>query len=259
MTQLKDKIVFITGATAGIGKACAEHFAREKAKVIITARREEKLKALADELSKEHGIDILPRKMDVSNYDEVKYVIENLPDEWKSVDILINNAGLALGFRKMYEEDDISNWHKTIDVNVKGLLNVTYEIMPTMIKKKDGHIVNLGSTAGHEVYPNGNVYCATKYAVKSLTKSLRIELLDKNIKVTTIDPGMVETEFSKTRFFGDEEKAENVYKGVDALTADDIADAVIYAVSRPKHVNIYEMIITPAQQASSNFTVRREE
>lgn len=257
MENLEGKIVLITGASSGIGKSCAEKFADLKTKLIITARRKDKIEKLAQELSQKKNIQILPFKLDVRNFEEVKSFYDSLPAEWKSIDILINNAGLARGLDKFYE-GKIEDWEEMIDTNIKGLLYVSRVVVPQMVERETGHIINIGSTAGHEPYPMGNVYVATKFAVKALSQSFRIDLLEKGIKVTSIDPGMVETEFSKVRFHGDEDRAKKVYDGLQPLTPDDVADAVIYAATRPKHVNINQIILTPLAQASSNFVIRKK-
>lgn len=257
MKTLKDKIVFITGASAGIGKACAEVFAREGAKLVLNARREDKLSGLTDKLKSDYGTKIVNLIFDVRNYESVKEKIASLPDEWKSIDILINNAGMARGLDKI-QDGTAQNWDEMIDTNLKGLLYVSKEILPAMTKKGFGHIINIGSIAGHDVYPGGNVYCATKFAVNGLSKAMRMDLLEKNIKISSVDPGMVETEFSMVRFSGDEEKAKNVYKGLKPLTGEDIAEAVLFCASRPAHVNINEIILTPLAQAGVSM-VKREE
>ncbi len=255
MGNLSNKIVFITGASSGIGKSCAVEFAKEGANLILCARRIDKLNELSDKLKKEYKIKIKNIELDVRNYDAIKKTVAGLEKEWKNVNILINNAGLARGFSKVYE-GDIDAWNEMIDTNVKGLLHVTREILPLMVEQKNGHIINIGSTAGHEVYANGNVYAATKFAVKALTQSIRIDVLDKNIKVSSVDPGMVETEFSKVRFYGDDEKASKVYSGLKPLTPDDVASAVLFCATRPAHVNINEVILTPINQASSTQVFR---
>jgi len=256
MKLLNNKIVFITGASSGIGKACSEEFARAGANLILSARRIDRLNELSGYLTKRYKVKVLVIKLDIRNYDEVKRKISSMPNVWKAIDILINNAGLAKGFSKIYEAD-INHWEEMINTNLKGLLYVTRQILPLMIERKKGHIINIGSTAGHEAYVNGNVYCATKFAVKALTQSIRLDVLDKNIKVSTIDPGMVLTEFSKVRFSGDEEKANKVYKGIDPLKPEDISSAILFCVTRPAHVNINEIIITPIQQASSTQIFRK--
>ncbi len=257
MSSLKDKIVFITGASSGIGKATALAFAKEGARVIITARRLERLQELSNEIKNKYKAEVLPLKLDVTKKDEVKGVIENLPEEWREIDILINNAGLGRGLNKLYE-DDIDGWEEMIDTNIKGLLYVTRNIVPGMVERGNGHVINIGSIAGHEAYGGGSVYCATKHAVTAITRSLRIDLLGTGVRVSTVDPGMVETEFSIVRFYGDEERAKNVYKGLDPLTGEDIADAVIFCATRPPHANINEMIIMPSAQANAYFTHRTE-
>lgn len=256
MTKLKNKIVFISGASSGIGKACANAFAAEGAKLILAARRKERLDELASELKEKFGSETKILSFDIQNYQEIKESLASLPEEWKNVDILINSAGLAQGMHKL-QEGNPDDWDVMINTNIKGLLYLTREILPFMVKRESGHIINLGSTAGHDVYPSGNVYCATKFAVNAISQSLRIDVLDKSIKVSSVDPGMVETEFSVVRFSGDVERAKNVYKGVEPLTADDVADAILYCATRPKHVNINEIILTPIAQAQSNFVVRK--
>jgi 3-hydroxy acid dehydrogenase / malonic semialdehyde reductase len=256
MNNLKGKIIFITGASSGIGKACAYKFAQEGANLILSARRNDRIKELSKKLKQEFKIKTLTIKLDVRNYKEVKNAISGLSDEWQKIDILVNNAGLARGFDKLFE-GKADDWDEMIDTNVKGLLHVTKEVLPFMIAREKGHIINIGSTAGHEVYTKGNVYCATKFAINALTQSIRLDVLDKNIKVTSIDPGMVKTEFSLVRFSGDEEKAENVYNGVTPLSPQDVAEAVIFSASRPEHVNINEIILTPIQQASSTQVYRK--
>jgi len=255
MQSLKNKIVFITGASSGIGKAAAIKFAEEGANLILTARRLNKVSILAASLSKKFKIKTSPIKLDVRIQSQVRDVINNLPANFKKVDILLNNAGLARGFAKLYE-GDIQDWEEMIDTNIKGLLYVSKEVLPLMVKRKRGHIINIGSVAGHEVYKNGNVYCATKYAVNALTQSIRLDVLDKNIKVSTVDPGMVKTEFSDVRFHGDKSKAKKVYDGLKPLTAEDIADAILFCATRPANVNINEIILTPVNQASSTQVFR---
>ncbi|MFH0733251.1 MAG: SDR family NAD(P)-dependent oxidoreductase [bacterium] len=258
MTNLKNKIVFITGATSGIGKSCANIFANEGANLILCARRYELLKEVEAEIIAKYGVKIYSFKLDVRNHDDVIKTIAEFPEEWKGIDILINNAGLGRNFSPLHK-DNMEGWEEMIDTNIKGVLYVTREVIPLMITHGSGHIVNLGSIAGHEAYPNGAVYCATKFAVGAITKSMRAELVDKKIRVSTVDPGMVETNFSNLRFYGDTEKAKNVYRGVDPLTGDDIADAILYCTTRPTHVNINEMLIMPSVQASSTVTYRRPE
>lgn len=253
--SLKGKIVFITGATSGIGKACAYAFAKQGANLILNARREKVINEIAEDLERKYGIKVYGYKLDVRNRKEVGESIKNLPGEWKRIDILINNAGLAKGLNKFYE-DDPDGWDEMIDTNVKGLLYVTHFVLPIMIERGFGHIINIGSIAGREAYPKGAVYCASKHAVDAITRSLRMDTIDKNILVSTIDAGLVETNFSKIRFHGDEEKAKNVYKGLTPLTGDDVADAVIFCATRPAHVNIAEVTLLAARQASATVVYR---
>jgi NADP-dependent 3-hydroxy acid dehydrogenase YdfG len=256
MESVKNKIVFITGASAGIGKACAEIFAENGAKLVLSARRIERVENLAEELKEKFGTESYVFKLDVTDKNEVAEKINSLPDEWKTIDILVNNAGMGRGLNKLYE-DNIDGWEEMIDTNIKGLLYVTRNVVPGMAERQSGHVINIGSIAGHEAYAGGGVYCATKHAVNAITKSLRIDVLDKGIRVSTVDPGMVETEFSVVRFYGDEEKAKNVYKGLTPLTGTDIAEAVLFCATRPQHANINEMIIMPSVQANAFVTYRK--
>jgi len=252
--SLKGKIVFITGASSGIGKSCAYAFAAKGANLVISARREKIVEEVAKDIREKFGVKVYTIKLDVRNREEITKAVSALPDEWKGIDILINNAGLARGMDKFYD-DDPNGWDEMIDTNVKGLLFVTHAILPGMIERKFGHIINIGSIAGREAYPKGAVYCATKHAVDAITRSLRMDTIDKNILVSTIDAGMVETNFSNIRF-GDPEKAKNVYKGLTPLTGDDIADAVVFCASRPAHVNIAEITLLAARQASATISYR---
>ena len=244
-----NKTIMVTGATTGFGKAIAIRFARNGFNIIITGRRKELLTALEKELVSFGKIKVLALNFDVRNQKEVSTVIEKLPDEWKAVDILVNNAGLAVGLNHI-DSGVIDDWDRMIDTNIKGLLYVTRAVSPLMVARNTGHIFNIGSIAGIDAYENGNVYCATKSAVAALSKSMRIDLLKNNIRVTNIAPGMADTEFSIVRFKGDKEKADSVYKGIEALTADDIADVIYYCATLPAHVCINELVITPTQQAS---------
>jgi 3-hydroxy acid dehydrogenase/malonic semialdehyde reductase len=257
MLSLKGKIVFITGCTSGIGKASAYAFAEQGANVIICARRLDLINEIAEDIRKKFVVKVHSFKLDVRKRDEVGKAIAALPEEFKNIDILINNAGLGRGLSKFYE-DNPDGWEEMIDTNVKGLLYVTHFILPGMIERKSGHIINIGSIAGREAYPKGAVYCASKHAVDAITRSLRMDIIDKNILVSTIDSGLVETEFSKVRFYGDEEKAKNIYKGLTPLTGEDVADAVIYCATRPAHVNIAEMTLLAARQASATVVYREE-
>ncbi|MCE3278884.1 MAG: short-chain alcohol dehydrogenase [Bacteroidetes bacterium] len=249
-------IAFITGATAGIGKATASLFAKNGYDIIITGRRQDRLDAVSAELSKAYNIKVLALHFDVRNLPEVVNAIRSIPDEWKQINVLVNNAGLAVGLNNI-QEGVVDDWERMIDTNIKGLLYMTRNIAPIMISNGFGHIINIGSIAGKEVYANGNVYCATKHAVDALNKGMRIDLLPHNIKVTAINPGMVDTEFSVVRFKGDDERAKSVYKGMQPLKAEDIAETIYWVASRPAHVNINDIIIMPAVQANSTTTIRK--
>jgi len=249
------KIIMITGATAGFGRATAIKFAGHGYNIIMTGRRKEKLDALQKVLAS-FNTEVLALNFDVRKKDEVDYAINNLPEKWKNIDILVNNAGLASGLSHI-DDGDTDDWDWMVDTNVKGLLYVTRAIAPLMVARKKGHIINISSIAGTDIYENGNVYCATKSAVNSLSRAMRIDLLKHNIKVTNIAPGMAETEFSIVRFKGDREKADAVYKGVDALTAEDIADVIFFCATLPDHVCINNLEITPTQQAAVNHLYRK--
>lgn len=249
------KIIFITGATSGFGKAMAEIFARNGHNVIITGRRNERLIELKNTLQNKFNANVLPLCFDVRNQKEVAENIQNLSAEWKAIDVLINNAGLASGLDKI-QNGKLSDWEKMIDTNIKGLLYVSKEVMPLMIDRKKGHIINIGSTAGKEVYEKGNVYCATKYAVDAISKAMRIDLLEHGIKVTQICPGAAETEFSVVRFSGDTEKARQVYNGYTPLTAKDVAEVAYFVTALPQHVCINDLVITSTAQANSTTILR---
>jgi 3-hydroxy acid dehydrogenase / malonic semialdehyde reductase len=255
MESIKNKTVLITGASSGFGEACAKLFAEKGAKLILAARREDKLKKLAEELKRNFNAEYVIVKLDVRDNKEVQKAIEGLPAEWKEIDILINNAGLSRGLDKLHE-GSIEDWEEMIDTNIKGLLYVSKAVIPLMVKRNTGHIVNIGSIAGHEVYPKGNVYCATKHAVDAITKGMRIDLNGTNIRVSTIDPGLAETEFSMVRFRGNEERAKNVYKGLEPLSPEDIADAVLFTVTRRKNTVVAEMILLPLSQATATVVNR---
>jgi 3-hydroxy acid dehydrogenase / malonic semialdehyde reductase len=255
--MIEDSVVLITGASSGIGKACANAFAAKRARLLVCARRLDRVLDLRRELEVEFpGIHIHAFELDVRDLKSVQRVLATLPDDWKKIDILINNAGLSRGLDKLHE-GSYEDWEEMIDTNVKGLLYVTREVVPGMVSRNKGHIINIGSIAGHEVYPRGNVYCASKFAVDAITKGLRIDLVDTQLRVTTIDPGLVETEFSIVRFRGNEEKARQTYKGLVPLFPDDVAEAVLWAATRPPHVQVAEMILFPTAQASS-MHVHRE-
>jgi 3-hydroxy acid dehydrogenase / malonic semialdehyde reductase len=248
-------IGLITGATSGIGKSTATLFAKNGMNLIITGRREDRLVAFKTELEKNYKVSVHTLCFDVRSQKETEAAINSLPQAFKEIDVLVNNAGLAAGLSSI-QNGDIDHWERMIDTNVKGLLYVTKAIAPLMIARNKGHIVNIGSIAGKEVYPNGNVYCATKHAVDALNKGMRMDLLPHHIKVTAINPGMAETEFSVVRFDGDEVRAKKVYEGMIPLNPDDIAEAVYWAATRPAHVNINDMIIMPAAQAASTQVLR---
>jgi len=246
------KIIFITGATSGIGEATAKLFAENNYDVIITGRRKERLLALAKNLTDTYKVDVYPLCFDVRNKVEVKAAITSLPEKWTKIDVLLNNAGLAVGLDKIQNGQE-EDWETMIDTNIKGLLYVTHEIIPFFIKYKKGHIINIGSTAAKTVYEKGNVYCATKFAVDALSKSMRIDLLEYGIKVTQISPGAAETEFSLVRFKGNKNQATAAYNGYQPLTAKDIAPSIFYVANLPKHVCINELEITSVAQANSTY------
>ena len=246
------KIVLITGATSGFGKACAEKFSADGDNIIITGRRKERLEEVQDELEKKFSIKILPLVFDVRDKKTVFSTLQNIPDEWKKIDVLINNAGLALG-RDYFEDADLDDWETMIDTNVKGLLYVTKAILPFMITRKRGHIINVGSVAGKEVYEKGNVYCASKHSVDAISKALRIDLLRHQIKVTAIHPGAAETEFSLVRFKQDKAQAKKIYEGYTPLSAEDVADIIFYCASAPTHVCINDLVVTCVAQANSFY------
>jgi len=249
------KTAIVTGATAGIGKAIAYKLASLNYNLIITGRRAEKLSELQKDITKKYSVKILECSFDIRVKEEVEKAIKSLPKEWQNIDLLVNNAGLAAGLNSL-QEGDIDDWEQMIDTNIKGLLYITRQVSPLMIQQKKGHIINIGSIAGKEVYANGTVYCATKHAVDALNKGMRIDMLPHGIKVSAINPGMVDTEFSLVRFKGDTEKAKTVYQGLTPLYAEDIAEAVEFIVTRPKHVNINDMLIMPTDQASATITNR---
>jgi len=247
---MESKTAFITGATSGIGKATAQLFAKNNIRLVLCGRRGDRLEQLKDELSQVTQVTTL--KFEVSNREAVFNAIASLPDEFKKIDILINNAGNAHGLSTI-QDGNMDDWDAMIDINVKGLLYVSRAILPQMVERNDGFVVNIGSIAGKEVYPNGNVYCASKYAVNALNKAMRLDLNQHNIRVSAIHPGAVETEFSEVRFKGDKEKAKNVYKGFKALQPEDIADIIYFVVTRPYHVNIEDLIVYPTAQASATI------
>jgi 3-hydroxy acid dehydrogenase/malonic semialdehyde reductase len=256
MDSLKNGIVFITGASAGIGRSCARAFAKQGARLILAARRRRRLEELAVDLKRKPGEDILLLELDVRDQPAVERTIKNLPAEWSAIDVLVNNAGLSRGLDKLYE-GKLEDWEEMIDANIKGLLYVSRAVIPGMVQRGRGHIINIGSISGHEVYPGGSVYCATKFAVDALSKGMRLDLSGTGLRVSQVSPGMVETEFSLVRFRGDEERAGKVYKGLMPLSPDDVADAVVYCATRPPHVNVSELIVMPTDQASTTIVHRK--
>lgn len=253
MQILKEKTVFITGASSGIGKACAELFAQAGAKLILCARNMAKLQNVANDLKAQYQTDILAFELDVQDKRAVNEVVDTLPISWKKIDILVNNAGLASGLEKLHQ-GDLADWDAMIDTNIKGLLYLTRKIVPTMLENHiNGHVINIGSIAGIHAYPNGAVYCATKSAVKFISDGLRMDLVDTPIRVTNVQPGMVETNFSLVRFHGDQQRADSVYEGIQPLTATDIANIVVYTASAPAHVQICEVTVTPTHQATGGI------
>ena len=255
-TCLTNKLVLITGASSGIGRATAVAFAEQGARLLLCARRVERLHELQAHLYRVHPEALIHVfELDVRDREAVDRAIDELPDEWRQIDILVNNAGLSRGLDKL-QDGLIEDWEEMLDTNVKGLLYMTRKIVPGMIERGRGHIINIGSIAGHEVYPRGNVYCASKFAVDAITKGLRIDVVDTPLRVTTIDPGLVETEFSEVRFHGDSERAKTVYKGLEALKPEDISETILWCATRPAHVQIAEIIIFPTSQAAA-ATVHR--
>lgn len=247
-----NKIILVSGATSGIGASCAKKFAAAGCRVILCGRRSERLSELKKNLVSQYGENFLTLSFDIRNREEVFNTIQSLPDDWKAVDVLVNNAGLALGLHPL-QDGNIGHWEQMIDTNIKGLLYLTKAIVGQMIDRKSGHIINIGSIAGRQAYANGNVYCATKAAVDSLSQSMRIDFLPYNIKVSQVAPGAVETEFSLVRFEGDQERAVNVYKGYQPLSPDDVADAIFYLASLPPHVNVNDMLLMPTAQACAGI------
>jgi len=252
----KSKIVFISGATAGIGEATAYLLASEGYQLIINGRRQDKLQKLQKELIAKHDITCLALPFDVQDRDQTTDALKSLPKEWSKIDILINNAGLAAGLDFVHEAD-WDDWEQMVDTNIKGLMYLTRLISPGMVERESGHIINITSIAGKEAYTKASAYCATKHAVDAFTKGMRIDLVPYNIKVTSIAPGAVDTEFSLVRFKGDRERAAEVYKGFDPLLAQDIAEAILFSITRPAHVNINDMLIMPTAQANTSTLIRK--
>lgn len=255
MTSLKGKIVFVTCASAGIGESCAEAFAAQGSNLLLCARRVERVEALAGRLERKYAVRTHTGHLDVRDRASVDAFVAGLPGEWKAVDILINNAGLARGFAKVHE-GDIQDWEEMIDTNVKGLLYVTRAVLPAMVTRGSGHVINLGSIAGHQVYPNGAVYCASKYAVRALNEGLKMDLLGTGVRVCSVSPGLVQTEFSEVRFRGNKQRAAQTYANTRPLKAEDIAEIAVFCAMRPAHVDISEVIVMPTDQASVHHVHR---
>jgi NADP-dependent 3-hydroxy acid dehydrogenase YdfG len=250
MESVAGKVVLVTGASSGIGRATALQFARSGAKLLLCARRLDLLLELETPLMKAGAEAVLLFRLDVRDREAVESALAGLPAEWTAIDVLVNNAGLSRGMTKL-QEDDPENWEEMIDTNIKGLLYVTRVVVPGMVERGRGHVINLGSTAGYITYANGAVYCATKAAEKSITEGLKIDLMGTPVRVTSVDPGMVETDFSKVRFRGDEERAAKIYQNITPLKPEDIADAIVWAATRPAHVNIHHIVMTTIDQANS--------
>ena len=246
------KTILITGASSGIGEGCARKFASQGARLILNSRSTDKLTALAEELKEKYGAECYVMPFDVCNRDSAAAALNALPQEWKSIDVLVNNAGLAIGVDKEYE-GNLDEWDVVIDTNVKALLSMTRLVVPGMVERGRGHIINIGSIAGDAAYPGGSVYCATKAAVKALSDGLRIDLVDTPLRVTNIKPGLVETNFSVVRFRGDKQKADNVYRGIKPLNGDDIAEVVYFAASAPEHMQVAEILVMPTYQATGTI------
>lgn len=249
-------LALITGATSGIGKSCAHIFARHAYNLVVTGRRQDRLNDLKKELEETYKVKVLTLCFDVRKQAEVDAAIASLPEDYRNIDVLVNNAGLAAGLAPI-QDGETDDWERMIDTNVKGLLYMTKAVSQLMIARKSGHIINVGSIAGKEVYANGNVYCATKHAVDALNKGMRIDLLPHHIRVSAVNPGMVETEFSLVRFHGDEQRAKQVYAGIQPLTPDDIAETIFWIASRPAHININDIVIMPAVQANATTVLRQ--
>lgn len=257
MSRLQGKVVFVTGASSGIGEACARGFAAEGSSLLLAARRIERLEEMEAGLREAGARDVLNLELDVRDNEAVAKAVEGLPTEWKEIEVLVGNAGLSRGLEPLHE-GKLDDWKEMIDTNISGLLHIDRAVIPLMVERGGGTVVHIGSIAGRQVYPGGSVYCATKHAVRAISDGLRIDLLGSGVRVCAIDPGMVKTEFSEVRFHGDRHRAEAVYRGVTPLAAEDIAEAVLFAASRPPHVDIAEMLILPTDQASASHLNRSE-
>lgn len=254
--ELNGKCVLVTGASSGIGRECARVFAERGCRLLLVARRSDRLDALAGDLHQRYGVEALTTSLDVRDRSAVEGWFAGLPESWQKIDILVNNAGLSRGIEPLYK-GDIGDWEEMIDTNIKGLLYVTRSVLPGMVERGCGHVINIGSIAGHEVYPGGNVYCATKHAVTALNRGLAIDTLGTGVRVSSVDPGMVETEFSVVRFHGDRKRANGVYAGLEPLTPGDVAEAVLFCATRPQHANVREMILMPSAQAAAVHAYRK--
>nr|WP_290222269.1 SDR family oxidoreductase [Trichocoleus desertorum] len=256
MVTIKDQVVLITGASSGIGAACARVFAEARTKLVLAARRRDRLEQLADELNQEFASETHLLQLDVRDRPQVEAALQSLPESWGNIDILVNNAGLSRGLDKLYE-GDVQDWEEMIDTNIKGLLYMTRSVVPGMVARGRGHVINIGSIAGHQTYPNGNVYCGTKAAVRAISEGLKQDLLGTPVRVSSVDPGLVETEFSQVRFHGDTERAGKVYQGLMPLTPEDVADVVLFCATRPAHVNLSEVLLLPTDQSGPTLVHRR--
>ncbi len=256
MSRLRGSVVMVTGASSGIGRSCAVEFARAEAKLILTARRSDILEDLATQLDRDFKCETHLLPLDVRDRDAVAVAISQLPSRWQSIDVLVNNAGLSRGLDKLHEAE-LDDWEEMIDTNIKGLLYVSRHIVPGMVERDRGHVINIGSIAGHEAYPGGSVYCATKFAVRAISESLKKDLLGTPIRVSSVDPGLVETNFSNVRFHGDTDRAASTYRGMTPLTPDDIAEIVVFCAARPAHVNISDVLVIPTDQSAATMVHRR--
>lgn len=256
MEFLSNKLVCVTGASSGIGKACAVEFAKQGSNVLLIARRKDRMDDLSRQITREHRVKAYAVQLDVANNAEVVKAFASLPSDWNTIDILVNNAGLARGLAK-FHEGNVEDWEEMINTNVKGLMYVTRAVLPGMVGRDSGHVINIGSIAGHQTYPKGNVYAASKFAVTGLTRSLKMDLLGTAVRVTSVDPGLVETEFSEVRYRGDKERGSEIYAGMTPLRPEDVAEIVVFCATRPEHVNIGEVIVTPTDQASVSMVHRR--
>lgn len=256
MVSIQSQVVLITGASSGIGAACARAFAPLGVKLLLAARRLSRLQALATQLQTEFGVQTLTIQLDVCDRTQVESQLQALPAEWSTIDVLVNNAGLSRGLDKLYE-GSIQDWEEMIDTNIKGLLYMTRAIVPSMVQRQQGHVINIGSIAGHQTYPRGNVYCGSKAAVRAISEGLKQDLLGTPVRVSAVDPGLVETEFSEVRFRGDTERAKAVYADTIPLTPEDIAEVVVFCATRPPHVNISELLVLPTAQSGATLVHRQ--